>query len=735
MKNNVYCWEKCRWIGTGKLHASWKFPVLPAPFFRRSFEYDGTNRDLKLSFSGIGYSELYLNGEKISDGVLDPIPAQYDKRVYFRTFDLSGKLRKGTNVFGVVLGDGWYDMHTKEVWHLDKASWADYVKMLFKLEENGQLILASDTGWKFTLDGPIRFSQLRNGEIYDAAMEMPGWADTGFDDSSWLPAAIVPGPGGKLSLQSTPPCRVMEEIKPISVTRNRELRWIIDFGRNLTGWAQIKVRGSKGSSFVIRYSEHMNQFSNDIDQNGIRRFVIEGDFQTDTYKLKGGDEEIYEPHFVYHGFRYAGIDIIGEVELLEITGKVVYSSFEKRGEFHSSSEILNKLFECTRVSFTGNYTGLPTDCPHREKNGWTGDASIAVQTGLTLCDAKEGYRDFVRLISDNLRPSGQLPGIVPTTGWGYNWGGGPVWDSALWDIPYQVYLYEDDPSLLKEHYENFKRHFSYLETVTDADGIVMTGLGDWCAPDQSKMASTPFCVTAYFCREAQIISLTASLLGLSEEAAEYAAKAGVIRDDINRKFYHGSGCYGEGKLTEAALALAFDIVPAEERAGVLKYLVNLAREGKHTAQFGIVGAKYVPRVLAENGLIDDALKFFTQKEMPGWANWIMRGATSLWENWDGGYSHYHIMYGDFAAWAVRYPGGIAFDDDHRGMNGLLIAPQIPAELDFVEIGYRGVSVKWHREDGKVALEVSLPEGISALLRLPGGREEKITGKSNFTFEA
>ncbi len=712
-----------RWIGTENCSFDWRVSQ-PAPYFRREFEYRKPAQSCIISFSGLGYGELYLNGEKVGTAVLDPVPTHYESRVHWVRHDVTRLLKPGKNVFGVILGSGWYNLRTAEVWHFDKASWVDLPKFIFQLECDGENILASDESWRWTTEGPIVFEQLRNGEFYDARREFPGWCESGFDDSRWKNAKIVPGPGGKLELQTMPPCRVTETLAPVLCRGEARYHRLYDFGRNLAGWARIRVQGESGATVIIRYGELPSGAGPGINNSHLGKCVLAGEFQTDRYTLRGGEPEEWEPRFTYHGFRYVEIEIVGQAKISAIEARRVRTDFNRLGEFSCSEPLLEQLWHCTRNSYESNYVGLPTDCPHREKNGWTGDAALAVQTGLTLADNAEAYRTWLRMLGDVQRTSGQLPGICPSGGWGFNWGGGPAWDAALWEIPWQIFLFTGDDSLLREHYGRLQTHFDYISSLR-CDGLVDVGLGDWCPPDWDNMLPCRFSSSCYCCREAQVIGKIAQLHGDREAAGEYQKIANGIAARIHQEFYRGNGIYASGELTAMALALAFDIVPERERENTIQALVTQARAAGHTARFGVIGAKLVPRMLAEHGYIDDAMAFFLQPEEPGWANWMLQGATSLWENWDGSQSQCHIMFGDFAAFVVRYLGGVRFDEEDPGNKRFHIRPLFPEKLCNLSIEYRGIRISWSKHEDSVILKVTLPDAGRGTLFLPDGTTVEI----------
>ncbi len=728
-KNN---W-KAQWITDSRWCLNnWYAEVRPAPMMRRELELPVNAHSAKLYICGLGYYEASINGKKVGDHVLDPLVTEYDKRVRYVTYDVKDHLVKGSNAIGVVLGNGWYNCHTADVWHFDKASWRDYPKLLLQLEvilENGeQIVLCSDTFWK-TGDGPIRFDALRNGETYDAREELKGWNMPGFDDEDWLNVKIAAGPGGELHEQISPPCRVMQALKPVSLNVICPGVVVYDLGQNMAGWVQLHVRGDSGTEIKIRYAEKLAE-NGEADQGNICGFIRNGDFQTDRYIMKGGEAEVWEPRFTYHGFRYVQIEGLPGVPTLDnIRGLVVYTSFDEIGSFECSDEDINKLQECTKWSYVGNFVGIPTDCPHREKNGWTGDAQLAAETGLMNYDASSSYKQWLETMADTQRPSGQFPGIVPSCGWGYNWGSGPAWDSAFVLIPWYIYLYTGDLSAIAQHYEGVKRYVDFCSDMA-TDNIVSFGLGDWCHIDESHMSPVELTSTSYYYVDTKLLSTFAELTGRKDDAHKYGELAGDIGSALNKRFYKGGGIYANGEMTSLGCALYQGFVEDSERDAVLQRLVEAVNSNDYKVDFGILGAKYVPRVLADNGYADIAFKLISQPEFPGWVNWLRQGSTTLLESWGGESSRNHIMFGDISAWMYQYLAGITPDPENPGFKHLFLKPNIVDELNWVKCSYKSpyglIKIDWQRKEGQVDFKFDLPVGVTADLVLPDGTKQELS---------
>ena len=700
---------------------TWRSPVLPAPCFRREFDISVRPETAQIRFCGLGYGELYLDGEKLGDAVLAPTVSVYDKHCGFLRFDVTARLTRGRHTLAACLGNGWYNPHTAEVWHFDKVSWRDAPKMWLELEIDGAVILTSDETWKVGTGG-ILFDGLRNGETFDAAQEPYGWMCNGFDDSAWETAYLVAPPGGILEEQTAPPCRAIRRIKPVSVTEHDGLI-IADFGENLTGWCEIAVEADRGTEFTIQYWETNapDGAPEPPENNHLSDFVLSGEFQTDRYIAAGKGLETWHPRFTYHGFRYAVITRKGAGSLQNISADFIASDMNRIGEYQCSNREFMQLTECALRSYQGNFTGIPTDCPHREKNGWTGDAQLAAATGLYFFDAAANYRHWLDIIRDTQRPNGQLSSIAPNGGsWGFNCASGPLWDCALVYIPYEIYLHTGDKKLLRRYYPNMLRYFEYLQSRTLRNGMINFGLADWCAPGKvGGYVDCRFASTVYYSRMLAVAGRIAAILELPEDARALSAQSGKVKNALRQEFHSSPESWGSNTPTELALALEFAMTDGEyEREMTASRLAQMISDGNFTAQFGIIGAKYVPRALAAGGYIDHAWKLLTQPEYPGWVQWLRRGATTLWETWEGTSSRNHIMFGDFPAFAFEYLGGIRLDEHFAATGELRVRPVYPAGLEYftasLQTPYGAVKVKWKRMHGEPKLTVEADTGITLL---------------------
>lgn len=719
----------------------WRQAVRPAPLLRTEFHLSAPPRAARLLVCGLGFHEVRINGGKVGDHVLDPIVTQYDRRVRSVAHDVTALLREGANAIGVMLGNGWYNAFTADVWHFDKATWRDEPKLWMRMEVetlHGEVFtLTSDKNWRAG-DGPIRFDGLRNGESYDAREERPGWDAPGFDDSAWPRARIVPGPGGRMEPQSSPPCKVMETIPAVSLRNIRPGVAVYDLGVNIAGWARLRVRGEPGQEIVLRYGERLAE-NGEVDQTHIASFILSGECQTDRYICKGGGLEQWEPRFTYHGFQYVQVEGFTDPPALDgIQGRVVHTAFESIGSFTCSNEDVRRLQACTRRAYVGNFVGIPTDCPQREKNGWTGDAHLAAETGLLNYNSATSYRQWLQTLADTQRPSGQLPGIAPSAGWGYNWGSGPAWDAALVLIPGYIHLYTGDDGAIRDQFDPIRRYLDFCGSMADQH-ILDFGLGDWCSANPAKMPSAALTSTAYYHVFARETARYARLLGRDDLVLGYEELAENIRDAFHARFYRGEGLYDNGSMTAQACALYQGLVGDGERDAVLRGLVEAVEAAKISADFGILGAKYVPRVLADNGHAELAYRLITQPAFPGWVYWLRQGATTLWESWDDVNSRNHILFGDISAWFIQYLGGLQPDPAHPGFKRVLFRPHFPQNLNHAQATHHSphgpIRSAWKHEGETLQVTLELPDGVEADWKTPpsGTPYTGITGRKHFVF--
>ena len=671
-------------------------PVLPAPTFRRAFTLKQPVRDATLRISGLGFYTFELDGKRLDDARLVPAPTQYDVRFRWRTHGL-GTLAAGRHVLSVTVGDGFYRNGTGTYWHFEKAPWTDYPKLAVELTDgDGQRLLETDERWSVRFS-PIRRTEFRRGESYDARLEFPALEVEGKD---WKRARLVPAPGGRPDEETFPPCRIVATYPMVRLEGTNV--WAAPV--NVSGVPRLRVRGAAGARVTLACGEYQRRERNAGGRKVIvTNLVTYGESQFDTYVLKGdADGETWAPEFTYHGFDHVRATVEGSAEILGLEALDIHTDFRPLGRLSTSDKILQTILNAGMRSALNNFVGIPTDCPHREKNGWTSEARLQCETLLYAWDAAGAYLAFVDEMLDAQRPSGQLPGMLPTGGVGYNWGSGPAWDAALGCIPESVARFTGDPGVLARYRPALRRYCDYVATLLDADGLCTFGLGDWCRAAHGKGAPTPFVTTAFYIR----------CLDLAGESAR-AAKA---RADLLGRYYRGNGVFSEAASVMPALALEFALVPEAERTACAKELARIVAANGAKVDYGTIGSGCVLRALFESGAEDLAYAVMTQPEEPGYAAWFLKDAmTTFPESWRSvdTNSRNHGAFCDVVACAYRYLAGFRHTAERPGRNDLEIRPSFPKGLGDFSAEHNGYRISWTRDGEKVAVKVTVPEGCRA----------------------
>lgn len=706
------------------------------PLLRKKFDLSKPVKSARLYVAGLGFYEAYFNGEKISNDILSPAFTNYDKTVLYNVYDVTEQVRRGANALGMMLGNGWYNSSAKEVWGFDHAPWRADPTVRCHLEivynDNTSETIVTDETWK-AVQGPVMFSNLWQGEYYDARKEVANWNQPEVDESKWFPVRRVAGPIGELVPQTSPPIKVthsLPAIKRVALSNNHD---IYDFGQNIAGFIKIRVRGKAGSRIQIWYGERTDS-AGAVDQSNISNLLADSLFQTDRYTLKGDGEEEWSPRFIYHGFQFAEVSYQGEKpEIISIAAQAVSTSFTQDSEFKCSDEMVNKIQQNTLWSYRNNFVGFPTDCPQREKNGWTGDAQLACETGLTNFNTITAYKKWLRDLRDEQQPNGNLPGIVPTAGWGYYWGNGPAWDIACVVIPWSLFVYTGDKTVLEENYSMMKKYVDYMETRSPGY-IANFGLGDWIPVE----TETPVAVTStgYFYYGADVMRKSANVLGKKDDAAKYSQLADKIRDAFNSKFFRPrEATYANGSQTALSCALFHGLVPAKYEKAVQNKLIEAIRSRADHIDTGILGARYVPHALTAMNRSGLAHKIITEKTYPGWGYWVEQGATTLWEDWKGESSLNHIMLGDVSSWFYKSLGGIRPKENFPGFSEFDLRPDLLAGITWVNAKYESahgpVVSNWKTVDQKVLHHIEVPVNTQAHYYIPARNINAISegGKS------
>ncbi|MCC8407926.1 glycoside hydrolase family 78 protein [Mucilaginibacter sp. UR6-1] len=722
------------WISDGK-----SINNLKAPYFRKTFNAAKKIRSARAYIAVAGLYELFINGTKIGNHRLDPMYTRFDRRNLYVTYDVTPQLKNGANAIGVVLGNGWYNHQPIAVWNFDRAPWRQRPTFCLDLkityEDGSAETIYTDESWK-THSGPIVYNNIYTGEHYDSREEIPGWNTVNFDDSKWDGTGLRAAPAKKIVSQVMVPIRNVEEIPAKSIVKFNDTNYVFDFGRNFAGVTSVKLRGDSGTVVKLKHGEKL--YTKDpaknghVDMSNIDVYYHPKDntdpFQTDIVILNGKGEVDFMPSFNYKGFQY--VEVISnkpiKLQKTDITGYFMHSDVEEAGKLNTSSDLVNKLWTASNASYLSNLFGYPTDCPQREKNGWTGDGHFAVETGLFNYDGITVYEKWMADHRDEQQPNGVLPDIIPTGGWGYGTANGTDWTSTIAVIPWNLYMFYGDIKPLADNYDNIKAYVNYVSKISP-NNLTTFGRGDWVPVKSSS--SLEYTSSVYFFVDAIILSKAAALLGKTQDQQYYSALAAKIRKAINNKYFDKTKCiYCSGVQTELSMALQWKVVPEEYRLKLAENLAKrVAQDGMHI-DVGVLGAKAVLNALSDNGQAETAYKLASQNTYPSWGWWIVNGATTLQENWDmdapRDISLNHMMFGEIGGWFFKGLGGIKADENKPGFKNILLRPNFVQGLSYFTSSHKGpygkITSSWKREQGKVVYDVVVPANSTADVTFPSG---------------
>lgn len=747
-----YYWKVCAW-DSNKMYTSdvtyfetgvmdehnWKgnwisdthnIHLKPAAYFRKKWDAKRTIREARAYIAVAGLYELYINGSRVGDHRLDPAYTRFDRRTLYLTHDVTQLLKQGNNAIGVLLGNGWYNHQSTAVWNFDQAPWRGRPKFCMDIRvvyDDGKVeFISTGQDWKTSLS-PVIFNSIYTAEHYDARLEQPDWNTPGFDDKKWKNASCTSAPSPLVVSQQMHPIRDVEMLRPAKMIKLSDSIYLFDLGRNIAGVSQLTIKGKPGTEVRLKHSERIGE-DNRADMSNIDYHYRPTDdsdpFQTDIFILSGTGEETFRARFNYKGFQYVEVTSSEPVELTDNSLKAyfMHSDVPVAGRISSSDELLNKIWKATNAAYLSNLFGYPTDCPQREKNGWTGDAHIAIETGLYNYDGITVYEKWMADHQDEQAPNGVLPAIIPTAGWGYHWGNGVDWTSTVAIIPWNIYLFYGDKHLLESMYDNIRRYVDYLN-YTYPSGITDWGLGDWI-PIKSH-SSKELTSSIYYYVDTDILAKAARILNKQQDYEKYSALAQKIKNSINARFLNeGTGIYCGGSQTELSAPLYWGIVPEHLKELVAHNLAEkVSKDG--SMDVGLLGSKTILNALSANGYADLAYQLASKETYPSWGWWIKNGATTLYENWriDGkkDISLNHIMFGEISAWYYKALGGLYPDSSMPGFKHIMLRPNFVAGLDAFEAShispYGEIVSSWKKNRGKVQYTITIPSNSSATLYL------------------
>ena len=746
-----------QWIGAADRRTS-------SPLLRREFSVEKTVTRATVHMSGLGYGELYLNGVKVGDHVLDPgstyytndQPFELGARVLYVSHDVTQQLRQGLNALGVMLGHGWYSAEQDiPPAPSHRAPYGDGPKLLLQLivefTDGEQVTIVSDSSWKVAA-GPILYNDYCNGETYDAGMERPGWASPSHDDAGWQAAALVAAPGGKLVAQMMPPERVVETRRPIAVTNPRPGVYVFDLGQTITGWSRLRVAGPAGTTVTLKHGICVYDDGMLDARSNLRRCPdSEDDYrkgigcdggnhhcarQTERYTLKGEAEELWEPRFTLHSFRYIEMTGFPGVPTLDsLEGRVVHTAVTTSGHFTCSNAFFNRIHSNVYWTLRGSFQSMPQDAADRsERLAWLGDPGFIAEDYLYDFHSASFWAKWMNDIQDTQKRNGDLPVVSPihwrTTHNPYRlW---PDWSSTYPIYLWYVYWHYDDERLLADHYDSLKKLIEYCATI--ADGYIMNhGLGDHMEPQPDgttsfvpKHTPVPLTSTAYYQFSVWVLAQAAQILGKPDDAKRYGELAAAIKTAFNREFLSpATNQYGTGSQTSNAVPLLLNLVPPDRIASVLANLVHDIRVNQNDhLTTGIIGTGALENVLPRFGQADVMYELMSQTTRPSWGEQSARGATTVWETWDGDpeaeLSLNMKMFCSTEVFFYRTLAGIS--PVSPGYKTIAIKPTVVGGLTHVQAVVKTqhgpVASEWLRNGNSLGLKVTVPANTSAQIDVP-----------------
>jgi alpha-L-rhamnosidase len=722
----------------------------PSPMLRREFSVSAKKKveRARLYATSMGLYEIELNSKRVGDQYFTPGWTAYDFRYQYQTYDVTSMLKSGENCLGAMLGDGWF--RGRMAWHENRNSYGKKLALLAQLviryTDGTEDVLTSDDKWKAST-GAVVESDIYNGETYDARLEKTGWSTAKYDDKDWAGVSTIDAPKARIVAPAGPPVKAIEEIKPVKVWKTPAGDTVIDMGQNMVGWVKFRVSAPAGTTITLRHAEVLDKDGNFYIAN-LRSAKEEIRFTTN-----GQGTETYEPHFTFQGFRYVAVSgWPGEVKPEDFTGVVVYSAMERTGKFESSNAMLNQLEHNIIWGQKGNFVDVPTDCPQRdERLGWTGDAQVFAPTASFNFDTASFYTKWLKDVALDQQDDGAVPFVIPNvlshaSRKGESASAG--WADVAVVVPWTVYQAFGDKRILEEQYPSMKAWVEWMRRQAGPSYIWSKGFsfGDWLAFATTNSdypgATTDkdFIQTAYFAWSTELLRRTAVVLGKKEEAAEYQDLELKVKTAFQKEFVTSNGRLSSNTQTAYALALAFDLLPESMRADAAARLAADVKKFGHLTT-GFLGTPVLCKALSDNGYLDEAYMLLNRKEYPSWLYPVTKGATTIWERWDGqkpdgsfqdvGMNSFnHYAYGAIGDWMYRVVAGLEIDEQAPGYKHIVMAPQPGGGLSSAKASidsmYGKVESGWEIDDKQITVKVDVPVNTRATVRLPGTKLEDVT---------
>ncbi|MBE6560173.1 MAG: hypothetical protein E7662_03525 [Ruminococcaceae bacterium] len=704
----------------------------PAPMFRRHFSVDDGLTEAKLFLTAAGIADIYLNGKPVTTDRFIPAFSDYRKTVWYCCYDVTELLMPGNNLAAVMLGNGFFNESLSTPWDFNEADWRDSPKLWFYLEmhySDRMECVESDCEWLTNLeDSPCRFNEFRMGEIYDCRFAVD-WMMPNYDDSNWIHAVFGKNPGGVLRAYDVEPIRETCTYECISMTQNENGAYVFDFGQNMSGYVRINLRQPRGTKIHIVYAEQLEADGTRRD-NKLSRFFRDGETQFSEL-VSDGTPVVWKPCFSYYGFRYVIIDgyeqapTPGDVEAI-----FVHQAVRELGNFSCSDLTLNRIYRFAKISTLSNLFNMPTDCPTREKQGWCNDAQASCEQMVQNFDMTRFYEKWMQDIYDAMKPDGDLPGVIPTPGYGYAWGSGPVSTGVLFEIPYRIYQYTGSDKLLREAYPYMIRHLAFLEGKRTPEGLVSHGLDDWALPPHtskkdSSAVPLEFTCTLLVIKMLRIAQLAAERIMQAkpeEDGRIYSEELRALKDQ--EKTYTNIFCrnymLSDGRVIfteQTALAMVIVLGLYSDLSQVREQFLESMKKYDWHFHVGMLGMQYVLPACDICGLQEEGIRLLSAEGYPSYREWFKNGATTLYEKWVDNESRNHHMYSCPISWFHNTILGLRQDSRFITERKLHISPYFPHALTHAEGDYDTpigrITVRWRKEKTAVRYFIKLPVGVSA----------------------
>ena len=734
---------KAKWIESASAADSVNGPAI---LFRKPFRLNKKIISATAFITAHGMYEASINGKKIGNAFLTPGWTSYHKRLQYQAYDVSELVSAGENVIGITIGSGWY--RTPLAWNDNKNLYGKKLGLLAQInivyEDGSQDSIVTNSSWKTTENGPIRFSEIYNGEIQDAREELPGWDKPGFDDKSWSSVSEKEYTKENLIATYNEPVVKHETFHPLRIFKTPKGEQVIDFGQNLVGWAQFKVQGRAGDEITVDHAEVLDKEGNFYTEN------LRAAKSRDTYILNGKGEEIFEPHFTFHGFRYLRVKgFPGEIKPENITAFTLYSDMNPSGQFKCSNPMLNQLQHNIQWGQKGNFLDVPTDCPQRdERLGWTGDAQAFSRTAGFNMDVHNFFSKWMKDVAADQSDNGMIPFVVPNV-LGPKAGGSAGWADVSTIIPWNMWLAYGDPQIVTDQYESMKGWVGYMQNHSK-DYLWNTGFhfGDWLffrpADDndgRSAVTDKYLIAQCFFAHSTQLLVNAAKVLNKQDDVQKYSQLLRQVKDAFLKEYVTSSGRLVSGTQTAYVLALQFDMLPDALREQAAKRLVNNIQDYDNHLTTGFLGTPYLCEVLTRYGYDTVAYKLLLQETYPSWLYPVKMGATTIWERWDGqkpdssfqtpGMNSFnHYAYGAIGDWMYRNITGLDTYEEGAGYKKIRIRPHTGGSLSFasaeLETGYGKLSVSWKFSNGKFLMDIEIPANTTASIFIPASDAASIS---------